>query len=165
MARDAMRARLHQPSDWIATWFGAGCLPKAPGTWGSLAALPPAWAIAVTLGAPGLFAATLLAFCGGLWATSHTLRRTDESDPSSVVIDEVAGQWLTLLAVPPTVAGYALAFVLFRIFDIVKPWPIRMIERRIPGAWGVMLDDILAALYALAILVLIRAVIPGAGLS
>jgi phosphatidylglycerophosphatase A len=165
MAREAMRARPRQPSDWVATWFGAGYLPKAPGTWGSLAALPPAWAIAITLGVPGLLAATVLAFGGGLWAASHYLRRTDESDPSAVVIDEVAGQWLTLLAAPPTVAGYALAFVLFRVFDIVKPWPIRMIERRIPGASGVMLDDIMAGIYAFSVLLLIRTVIPGAGLS
>ena len=163
MADDQVRRWPRDSSEWIATWFGTGYLPTAPGTWGSLAALPPAWLIQVLFDVPGLLVATAAIFGCGLWATAQYLRRSDESDPSAVVVDEVAGQWLTLLAAPPTIVGYVSGFALFRLFDIVKPWPIRMIERRIPGAAGVMLDDILAGLYALSCLLLLRLFVPIVG--
>ena len=73
-------------------------------------------------------------------------------DPKQVVIDEIAGQWLVLLIVPPGALEYALGFVLFRIFDIFKPWPVSWADRTIKGGFGVMLDDILAALYAMIVL-------------
>lgn len=160
MAGDASLHWPRRPWEWIATWFGAGALPKAPGTWGSLAALPLAWLIEAAFGKPGLLAATALVFGGGLWAAGRFLRDTDESDPSAIVVDEVAGQWLTLLAVPPTILGYGLGFLLFRLFDIVKPWPIRTVERRTRGAMGVMVDDVLAGVYAIAVLLLIRHLVP-----
>jgi phosphatidylglycerophosphatase A len=165
MTPQATQARPQGPSAWIATWFGAGYLAKAPGTWGSLAALPLAWAIQATLDAPGLLVATGLVFGCGLWATSRFLRESDERDPSSVVVDEVAGQWLTLLAAPPTLLGYGLGFLLFRLFDIVKPWPIRAIERRVGGALGVMLDDLFAGLCAFLVLMLMHTVFPMPGVE
>jgi phosphatidylglycerophosphatase A len=154
----AMSARplpsLH-PASLLATWFGAGLLPMAPGTWGSLAALPFAWAIATFFGQTALLIAAAIVFCVGWWAAEQVGRASGIADEGSVVIDEVAGQWLTLVVVPPSAAAYVLGFLLFRLFDITKPWPVSTAERRLPGGLGVMADDIVAAIYAAALLYLL----------
>lgn len=136
------------PATLLATWFGIGLLPRAPGTWGSLAALPFAWFIRDGFGAVGLAVAAAGLFIVGLWAASVYVRQAGEADPGAVVIDEVAGQWLVLLAVPPDPVLYGAGFVLFRITDIFKPWPASWIDRTVKGGFGVMLDDTAAALYA-----------------
>lgn len=134
-------------SFWIATVLGIGRLPKAPGTWGSLAALPPAWLIA-SLGGPWLLAAaTLLVALVGGWAAGDYAKRLGRADPGEIVIDEVAGQWLILVLVPPDPVLYAVGFALFRILDIAKPWPAGWADRRLGGGLGIMLDDLLAALW------------------
>ena len=140
----------------VATWFGSGRLPKAPGTWGSLAALPCAWAIDWASGATGLAIAAVALLAVGTWATHAYLRTSAVADPPEVVVDEVVSQWLALLFAPRTLAFYAAAFVLFRLFDIWKPWPIRWAERTLPGTVGIMADDVLAGLAALVVLALIR---------
>ena len=150
------RASLRQPSGLIATWFGAGLLPRAPGTWGSLAALPFAWVIAWAGGWMALAAATVLVFALGVWAADREAGRAGAHDPGSIVIDEVAGQWLTLLAAPLDPLAYALGFVLFRIVDITKPWPASWADREIKGGIGIMLDDVLAAAYALLVMLVCR---------
>ncbi len=132
----------------LATWFGAGLLPIAPGSWGSLAALPFAWAIAGLWGAAGLAVAAAIAFLVGWWAAATIAKASAIKDPSAIVIDEVAAQWLVLLAAPPAPLPYALAFLLFRIFDIWKPWPARWADRHVKGGLGIMLDDFFAAVYA-----------------
>ena len=132
----------------LATWFGAGLLPKAPGTWGSLAALPLAWIIASWGGTWALAAATLLVSLIGWWAAETYAGQTGIADPSEVVIDEVAGQWLTLLVVPPNLWFYLAGFALFRLFDIRKPWPVSWADRSLPGGLGIMVDDLFAGLYA-----------------
>ena len=132
----------------LATWFGAGLLPRAPGTWGSLAALPFAWAIESAAGREGLALAAALVFAVGCVVAHRHERRIGQRDPGSIVIDEVAGQWLTLAAAPASVWSYAAGFALFRAADILKPWPARLAERRLPGGLAVMTDDIVAALYA-----------------
>jgi phosphatidylglycerophosphatase A len=142
------------PAALIATGGGIGLLPGAPGTWVSLAALPCAWAIRSLGGSGALAAAAVLAFALGCWAAARVVRASGRSDPGAIVIDEIAGQWLVLLAAPLDWRAYAAAFLLFRLFDIVKPWPIRAIERRVAGGLGVMLDDIAAAIYAVALLLL-----------
>ena len=142
----------------LATWFGVGLFPIAPGTWGSLAALPCAWAILNQWGALGLAVAVLVVFATGCWAAGAVARESGISDPGAVVIDEVAGQWLVLLAAPFNPAAWALAFLLFRLFDIWKPWPVRWADRRIKGGFGIMLDDILAAACAVAVMAAIRAI-------
>ncbi|HIJ62166.1 MAG TPA: phosphatidylglycerophosphatase A [Rhodospirillaceae bacterium] len=144
------------PAIWLATWFGAGLLPKAPGTWGSLAALPFAWAISEAGGGGLLAAAVALVSVVGWWAAERYAKASGDGDPGPVVIDEVAGQWLVLTMVPPGLAGYALGFVLFRLFDIVKPWPVSWADRQLKGGLGIMLDDLLAGLYGLAVLALLR---------
>jgi phosphatidylglycerophosphatase A len=136
----------------VATGFGAGLLPVAPGSWGSLAALPLAWAIANSWGVVGLAIAAAIAFFGGWWAAATVARVSAAPDPRAVVIDEVAAQWLVLLAAPPAPLPYALAFLLFRIFDIWKPWPARWIDRHLKSGLGIMLDDVVAAVYALCLL-------------
>jgi phosphatidylglycerophosphatase A len=133
----------------IATWFGSGLLPKAPGTWGSLAALPPGLLLLWLGGAPALIVGILAVSIAGVWAGERFAEALGKDDPGAVVIDEVAGQWLALL--PCTALGLpeiALAFLLFRAADIFKPWPASWADRNIPGGLGIMADDWVAGLYA-----------------
>jgi phosphatidylglycerophosphatase A len=138
------------PVTLFTTWFGAGLAPVAPGTIGSLAALPFAWLILFYGGILWLFAATLIVFLIGVIATEIYCRRTGRKDPKEAVIDEVAGQWLTLIiASPDQLWHFGVGFIFFRFFDIFKPWPVSWCDRSVPGGLGVMLDDIAAAVYAL----------------
>ena len=139
------------PATLIATWFGSGLLPKGPGTWGSLAALPFAWIIAIAGGPWLLAAAALLVFAVGLWASHRYAEALGEADPGSVVVDEVVGQWIALLPVALSPAHYAIAFIAFRFFDILKPWPVNLLDRRLKGALGIMADDVMAGFYAAAV--------------
>ncbi len=110
------------PAFLLATWFGCGLLPLGPGTWGSVAALPLAWLLAAWGGVPALAAASAAVLLVGWWAAAVYVRRTGIDDPREVVIDEVAGQWLTLLAVPPDPLLYLAGLAAFRLFDIWKPY-------------------------------------------
>jgi phosphatidylglycerophosphatase A len=147
----------------VATWFGAGLLPITPGSWGSLAALPFAWAIVSLWGLAGLGVAAAIAFFVGWWAAATVAKASAIKDPGAIVIDEVAAQWLVLLAAPPALLPYALAFLLFRIFDIWKPRPARWADRDIKGGLGIMLDDLFAAIYAIISLLVLLALggVPG----
>ena len=136
----------------LGTWFGIGLLPVMPGTWGSLAALPCAWAIRSLAGAAGLAIAAVIIFATGCWAAGMIARTSGATDPGAIVIDEVAAQWLVLLPAPLDPLSYAAAFLLFRLFDIWKPWPVGWADRRVHGGFGIMLDDLLAAVYALLVL-------------
>jgi phosphatidylglycerophosphatase A len=127
-------------------------MPIAPGSWASLAALPVAWAIVCLWGVLGLAVVAGIAFALGWWTAGAVAKATGIGDPGVVVIDEVAGQWLVLVAAPLDPLAYALAFLLFRIFDIWKPWPVRWADRHLKGGLGIMLDDLLAALYAVLVL-------------
>ncbi|HUC10208.1 MAG TPA: phosphatidylglycerophosphatase A [Stellaceae bacterium] len=149
---------LHGIALLIATWFGIGLIPLAPGTWGALAALPIGWMIRGRWGAPGLAAAFAAVFVGGCWAAGAVANASGVQDPGAVVVDEVAGLWLVLLAAPPEPSAWALAFLLFRLFDIWKPWPVRWADLRVRGGFGIMLDDILAAGYAFAVLAAVLAI-------
>lgn len=142
----------------IATFFYAGHLRPAPGTWGSLAALPCAWAIYVLTGPWGLVAGAVLSYPIGVWATAVETEGKDDHDPSEIVIDEVCGQWIALLPVvfgahimganiTALWPGWIAAFVLFRLFDITKWGPIGWADR-MHGPTGVMLDDVIAGIFA-----------------
>lgn len=142
----------------IGTVFGAGYLRPAPGTWGSLAALPLAWALHVLGGAYWFGVAIVVVFLAGWWATRVMTAGQADHDPSEIVVDEVVGQWIALLAlsVPATRhdlditalwPGWIAAFVLFRLFDIWKPWLVGKADRR-GDALGVMLDDVIAGVFA-----------------
>ena len=136
------------PADLIATWFGVGRLPLAPGTWGSLVTLPIGWFGASWLGPTWLFAAVVIIFVIGWWAADVYAHRHDREDPPEVVVDEVAGQLVVLAFAPVDLTYYAVAFALFRIADIWKPWPIYLVEKRLSGGFGIMVDDIFAGGYA-----------------
>ena len=139
------------PAVWLSTWFGCGLSPVGPGSVGSLAALPIA-AISVWLGgtlALQIVSAALLAI--GIVATDVYARATGIKDPDEAVIDEVAGQCLTLVVVPLAPLPYLIGFLLFRFFDVAKPFPLRWLERNLPGGWGIMLDDTGAAIYAMLV--------------
>jgi len=139
------------PAALLATWFGSGLLPKAPGTWGSLAALPCAALIAWIGGHWMLLAASLAVFLVGLWASQRYAVACGKADPGAVVIDEVAGQWLALVPVALEWTLYPLAFAAFRFFDIVKVWPANWMDRNLKGGVGIMADDMVAGLYAAAL--------------
>jgi phosphatidylglycerophosphatase A len=148
--------RFFSPAALIATFFGSGLLKPASGTWGSLAALAPGLLIAERFGASGLLIGAAFAYGLGHWASTVWINGTEDKDPSPIVIDEVAGLWLTLTLAPLTPLGAALAFGLFRFFDIVKPWPVRWADKNIGGATGIMLDDILAGIWAALVLLAAR---------
>ncbi|MGB0694153.1 MAG: phosphatidylglycerophosphatase A [Rhodospirillaceae bacterium] len=150
----------------ITTWGGSGLSPKAPGTAGSLAALPFAWAIAWAFGPLGLAVAALAAFLIGWWASYRHVTVSGEKDPGKIVIDEVAGQWMTLIPLAPDLLGYALGFIAFRAADILKPWPASWADRSIGGGLGIMVDDIFAAIWSLAAMIVLCqiGVIPAAPL-
>lgn len=139
----------------IATWFGAGLLPKAPGTWGSLAAIPFGLMIYKFLGPAGLALATIAITFLGAWAAAEFDKHEQTHDNSRIVVDEVAGQWISLLPAGLDPFLIVLSFLLFRAFDITKPWPCRNLEK-LPGGWGVMADDIAAGFYALIIITGLR---------
>ncbi|HCP01234.1 MAG: phosphatidylglycerophosphatase A [Alphaproteobacteria bacterium] len=131
----------------IATLFGAGDLPLAPGTWGSLAAIPLAL-LAVIIGGQLLLAALILiGFVIGVWASGRLAAFHRLRDPQRVVIDEVIGQWVAILPLALDWRFYPVAFVLFRFADITKPWPLKSLER-LPGGVGIMADDVGAGVYA-----------------
>lgn len=150
-----VRPNLGHPGVLLATWFGAGYLPKAPGTWGSLGALPFAWVMMEIGGPYTLAGATVVVFFVGLWASKVYMDKTGAHDPGAIVIDEVVGQWIVVLVAPLNPVVYALAFVLFRFFDVLKPWPISWADRKIGGAMGVMVDDVFAGLAGLGVLYLV----------
>ena len=143
---------------WIvATFFGAGYGKPGPGTWGSVAALLLWAAFAFTLhpSTLALILAITIAIVLGVPAATIVERESGRTDPGFVVIDEVIGQWITLIACPADWRHGLIALVLFRLFDITKPFPIRRLER-LPGGWGIVFDDVGAGLYALVIASLIR---------
>jgi phosphatidylglycerophosphatase A len=142
----------------IATVFGVGYLKPAPGTWGAALSLPWGWLLHEMAGLPGLLVGIIVGFLLGWWATAKMTFESDDHDPSHIVIDEVVGQWVTLtplsyaawtrgidiLAMWP---GWVAAFLLFRLFDVWKPWWVGNADRRGDPA-GVMLDDVIAGLFA-----------------
>ncbi len=136
----------NRPATLIATWFGVGLLPWAPGTWGSLAALPLAWTAVAGLDPFAFPVVIALLFAAGWWASAEVVERDGGADPSYIVVDEVVGQLIALSVVPADPLYYALAFLGFRFFDIVKPWPISWADRSVKGGLGVMLDDVFAGL-------------------
>lgn len=138
---------LQHPAHFIALGFGVGLAPTAPGTWGTLVALPLYVTSYQLGGAKGVIAAALVMFALGIWAAGVTGRALGAADHGGIVVDEIAAFLLVLAATPPTLLWIATAFLLFRFFDIFKPWPIAWADRHVKGGFGVMLDDLLAAGY------------------
>jgi phosphatidylglycerophosphatase A len=132
-------------SEAIATLFGIGRAPVAPGTVASLVALILAWPIALYEGRFALLFAGIAASAIGAWAGEHYAHDTKQADPSECVVDELAGQWIACAFAPVSFLAFLFAFILFRVFDILKPWPISRLEK-LSGGVGIMADDLGAAL-------------------
>ena len=148
LARTVLTDLVH----FLAFGFGTGLAPFAPGTFGSLSGILLFWltldfGLYVQLGIAAGLAVT------GIWLCGVSARRIGVHDHGGIVWDEIAGMYVTLLVAPVSWQGFAAAFVLFRVMDIVKPWPIRDLDHRIHGGLGIMLDDLVAALYAALTLV------------
>ena len=153
-----MRSLLYKTSDWIASVAKIGYLPVAPGTWGSFIALLVWWYFIPEQETFTYILILANLFLIGVITSSITSEQKKEKDPSSVVIDEWVGMWLTLLVVPKQLIWMMAAFFIFRLFDIAKIFPIKHLEK-LNGGWGIMLDDVLAAIYALIVLLLLQAVL------
>jgi phosphatidylglycerophosphatase A len=153
-----MIATLRRSAAWtLATWFGCGLAPYAPGTVGALGAIPLYW-LAIRGGRAGVGAAAVAVTLVGVWAASVVARELGKKDPQLVVVDEVAGMLVTML--PMELLSWravAVGFVLFRVLDIAKPWPVRDFER-FPGGWGIVLDDVVAGVIGAAAMAALRAV-------
>ena len=149
------RVALGTPAGFLAFGFGAGLSRFAPGTVGTAVAAPFAWGLKL-LPQPAFWVVLLAAFLVGVWLCGRSSEQLGRHDPGGIVWDEMVGYWLTVAFLPLHWAWFLAAFVLFRIFDILKPWPIRWIERRLGGGLGIMADDILAAVYAMALLFLVQ---------
>lgn len=136
------------PYTLFALWFGCGLFRPAPGTWGTLGALPFGIIFLVFGGPLMLVLACAALFYPALKATQRVIDATGDPDPKIVVVDEVIGMWIALI--PAAFSGFyvVLAFAFFRLFDIWKPWPVSYFDQKVPGAMGVMLDDVAAGIMA-----------------
>lgn len=143
---------IRKPWAWLSTWFGCGLLLPGPGTWGTLGGLPFAVFCLWFGGWSALLAWLIFVTLIGYWAADKFERASGEHDAGAIVIDEVAGIALTMLAGAPTFVSACLAFLLFRFFDILKPWPVSWCDKKLPGAFGVMVDDLVAGVLAAACL-------------
>jgi len=146
---------MKRPVMWLATGFGAGLSPRAPGTAGSLVGVLLYIAVAKLPLVAYLTLVVVLALLG-VWLCQRAGRILGVADHPGIVWDEIVGLLLAMTATPPSWQGTLLGFALFRAFDILKPWPVGLIDRRVPGGAGVMLDDLMAGLYALACLQILR---------
>lgn len=150
------KLNLKDPWIWLATGLGTGFMRPAPGTWGSLAAVPFGLIVSMALGPHGLLAGIAVITYLGWKAAARFEKQTGSPDHSMIVIDEVAGQWVALLGAGLNPAMIVLAFILFRFFDITKIWPANWCDRKLLGAAGVMADDIVAGVYACLCVMVLR---------
>ena len=135
----------------LALWFGCGKVPVAPGTAGTLGAIP-LYLVVRPYGVLAVLATAVVVTVVGVWAASRVAERTGLKDPQIVVIDEVAGVHVTWLAAPANLRGLVVGFVLFRLFDQLKPWPARWAERRLPSGYGIVMDDVFAGVWGALVL-------------
>lgn len=139
------------PVHFLAFGLGSGASPKAPGTAGTLAAVP-LWYLLAQTPLTIYLLLVLLAFVIGIWLCGRTSRDLGVHDHGGIVWDEFVGYWITMIAVPVDWVWALAGFILFRLFDILKPWPIGSVDKRVHGGLGIMLDDVLAGIMAAAVL-------------
>ena len=139
------------PITLLALGFGTGVMKSAPGTFGTVAGLPFLWALVVLTPLQSALVISLAAIAG-IWICGHASKKLQLDDPGCVVWDEMVGLWITLWALPLTGVSLLLGFLLFRAFDIVKPWPISWFDRNVKGGLGIMVDDLIAGLFAAFVL-------------
>jgi phosphatidylglycerophosphatase A len=153
------RELLKRPACFLGLGFGSGLAPKAPGTFGTLAAVPIYW-LMQDLSLALYLAIVVVAFIAGIWICQKSADWIRQNDPSAVVWDEIVGYLITMIAAPAGWQWMVLGFVLFRFFDILKPWPINLADKAIHGGLGIMVDDVIAGIFALACLQWIYLVFP-----
>ena len=139
------------PIHLLACGFGSGLAPRAPGTWGTVAALVIWWPLSY-LSLSAYVLALAVSIILGFWICGKTAEDLQVHDHPAIVWDEFCGYWLTMLMAPQSLAWAVYGFILFRIFDIWKPWPIKWVDRKVSGGFGIMLDDLIAGLFAWGIL-------------
>ena len=152
-AKISARTVLTDPVHLLAFGLGLGLSPVAPGTVGTLLGIVIAW-LALDLGLYVQIGLAVVMVLAGIWICDNSSKRIGQHDPGGIVWDEIAAMYIVLLFTPTTITAWILAFGLFRVFDIVKPWPIRDLDHSIHGGLGIMLDDLVAALYAVILLAL-----------
>ncbi|MCX7089714.1 MAG: phosphatidylglycerophosphatase A [Methylococcales bacterium] len=145
------RQILSDPVLFLAFGFGSGLAKKAPGTFGTLSAIP-LYLLLTYVSQPLYWGLTVLVSLFGIWLCGVAAEKLGEHDFGGIVWDEIAGLLITLAFVPFSWQALLAGFVLFRLFDIVKPWPIRWIDQKVAGGFGIMLDDIIAGLFAAGVL-------------
>lgn len=142
-------------ANWFSTVLKIGYLPIAPGTWGSLVAVVIWFLIIESTSTITFIIAIIIIFILGVYTSSITERHLAQKDPSIIVIDECVGQWIALLFLTKSLLWGLVAFALFRLFDIWKPYPIKALDK-MPSGWGIMLDDVFAGVYALLVISVLR---------
>ncbi len=157
--RPSWRFLLSHPAHLVAFSFGAGLAPVAPGTWGTLLALPVYWLVSARLEPVEFLLILVVLFVLGVWACDATGRALGVADHGGMVWDETVAFLLVLYFVPATLPWQAAAFLLFRLFDILKPPPIRYYDRTLKNGFGVMFDDLIAAFYTLLVLAIAKTLI------
>lgn len=157
MTSPIQRINLRNPIHFLAVGFGAGLIRPAPGTWGSVAGLLLGWFLLHYLSHSFFFVLTVLCFWFGCYLCQKTADDMGVHDHGAIVWDEIVGIFLVLLAIPTLSFFWCItAFVLFRLFDILKPYPIRYFDHKLESGFGIMLDDVLAAIYAILIVFLLN---------
>lgn len=142
---------LGTPTGLLAFGFGSGLSPVAPGTMGTLVAIPFIFVLK-SLATVGFWMALVMLFLLGIWLCDHVSRKLGKHDHGGIVWDEMVGYWLSVALVPLQWQWLLAGFVLFRFFDIFKPWPINLIDKKVSGGFGIMIDDLVAALFTLCLL-------------
>jgi len=150
------KVALGSPSGFLAFGFGSGLSPFAPGTAGTLVAIPFTFLLK-SLGTTGFWIALVLLFLLGVKLCTHVSQKLGVHDHGGIVWDEMVGYWLAVAFVPLDWQWLLAAFLLFRFFDIFKPWPIRQIDKKISGGFGIMVDDVVAGLFTLILLAVLQA--------
>lgn len=163
IARPGPRFLFGHPANFVALGFGVGLIPFAPGTFGTLLALPLYYLLQPRMGAVELLLLLGGLYVAGIWICDQAGRNLGVEDHKAIVWDEIVAFLLVLFFTPDSPLWQAVAFLLFRLFDIFKPGPIRVIERMFRGGFGVMVDDLAAAFFALLCLTLIKLLLPSLG--
>lgn len=145
----SVKPNLRNPIHLLAFGLGSGCAPKAPGTFGTLAAIPFWWLLLQDAPLIPYLCVLISGFALGVYLCEQTSKDLGVHDHGGIVWDEWIGLWITYIALPAGIEWIIIGFALFRFFDIIKPWPIKWLDQKVHGGFGIMIDDVLAGIFAL----------------
>lgn len=148
--KSPVKPNLRNPVHLLAFGLGSGCAPKAPGTFGTLAAIPFWWIFLQDVPLIPYLCVIIAGFAFGVYLCEQTSKDLGVHDHGGIVWDEWIGLWITYIALPSGIEWIIIGFALFRFFDILKPWPIKWLDEKVHGGFGIMIDDVLAGIFALA---------------